>query len=169
MCRCTTANLNSYNNTTNHFILLDSSGYYTNLAVYGTPSQSSNRLSFAHASRAIDRNNEGVFGLGSVTHTNADAVHVRAWWEVDLNDNSLVYSVVVFNRVDCCMDRLSNFDVILKDQSHNVLRSIHEVQGGIEIMAFPMHPTLRSVRYVRVQLRGTGVLSLAEVEVYGET
>ena len=36
-------------------------------------------------------------------------------------------------------------------------------------MTFLMPSLLRGVRYVRVQLRGTNFLSLAEVEVYGET
>ena len=66
------------------------------------------------------------------------------------------------------MDRLTNFDVILKDQSKKVLRSIHEVKGGREIMAFAMPPILTGVRYVRIQLRDENYLSLAEVDVYGK-
>ncbi|XP_065830435.1 fucolectin-5-like [Oscarella lobularis] len=156
------------NFTRDYKILRDSATYYTNLAIYGTPTQSSTYSDSCNptASKATDGNNEGVFKPWcSVTlTTNSDA---SAWWEVDLNANSIVYSVVVFNRIDCCMTRLTNFDVILKDQSHKVLRSIHEVLGGTEIIAFSMYPILTGVRYVRVQLREKNYLSLAEVEVYG--
>ena len=118
------------------------------------------------ASKATDGNNEGVFHPWcSVTHTNNDA---SAWWEVDLKANSVVFSVVVFNRIDCCMDRLSNFDVIVKDQSHKVLKSFYERVGGREMMAYSVRPSLKGARYVRVQLRGTNYLSLAEVDVYGK-
>ena len=136
------------------------------MTVFGTATQSS---TYSHscnptASKAIDGNNEGVFyPWCSVTHTNKEAA---PWWEVNLRKGSTVYSVVVFNRLGD-MDRLSNFDVILKDKSHNVLRSIHEVQGDREIMGFEVQPVLEDVIYVRVQLRGKNVLSLAEVEVYG--
>ena len=138
------------------------------MSVYGTATQSSTFYHSCHptASKAIDGNSEGVFhGWCSVTHTNQDA---SAWWEVDLKASSLVYAVVLFNRVDCCMDRLSNFDVILTDQSHHVLGTYYEAHGGREIMAFLMHSILTGVYHVRVQLRGKNYLSLAEVDVYGK-
>ncbi|XP_065831642.1 fucolectin-5-like [Oscarella lobularis] len=156
------------NFTRDYKILRDSATYYTNLAIYGTPTQSSTYYHSCNptASKAIDGNTEGVFSPWcSVTLTNNN---LRSWWEVDLKANSIVYSVVLFNRVDCCMDRLSNFDVILKDQSHKVLRSLHEFDGGREIIAFSMYPMLTEVRYVRVQVRERKHLSLAEVYVYGK-
>ena len=140
---------------------------YADLSAYGTATQSS---TFSHsckpnASKAIDGNSEGVFRWCSVTHTNQDAA---AWWEVDLKVSSSVVSVVLFNRVDCCMNRLSNFNVLLKDQLHKVLRSYYEGRGGREIMSFPVRPTRTGVYYVRVQLRRKNYLSLAEVDVYGK-
>ena len=37
-----------------------------------------------------------------------------AWWEVDLGKSYAIASANVTNREDCCGDRLSNSDVILK-------------------------------------------------------
>ena len=147
-------------------ILRDSAPYYTNMALNGTATQSSthNHSCDTSASQATDGNSEDA--PCSITRTYNES---SAWWEVDLKDDkSLVYSVVVYNRIDCCMDRLSNFDVILKDGSQQVLRSLYEAKGGREMMFFPMEPILRGVRYVRIQLRGTNYLSLAEVNVYGK-
>jgi hypothetical protein len=60
----------------------------------------------------------GHFIAGSVTHTNA---YPRQWWEVDLGRQSEISSVPLYNRVDCCQDRLTNFEVqiVLNDSKNN--------------------------------------------------
>ena len=54
----------------------------------------------------------GNFFNGSVTHTNADP---NAWWQVDLGASAAVSSIVVWNRTDCCGDRLSDYWVFVSD------------------------------------------------------
>jgi hypothetical protein len=72
--------------------------------------------------------------------------------------------VEVWNRTDCCPDRLTNFKVILLDANQTVVSSVNVPgQGGT--------PTTVQIsgtaRYVKVQLVGTNYLSLAEVKVWG--
>ena len=47
-----------------------------------------------------------------MTHTNADA---NAWWQVDLGASANISSITIWNRTDCCMDRLSNHWVFVSD------------------------------------------------------
>lgn len=57
---------------------------------------------------AVDGNTDGVFADGSVTHT---AGTEPGWWQVDLGSNQPVGKIVVWNRTDCCGDRLTNFTI----------------------------------------------------------
>jgi hypothetical protein len=97
----------------------------------------------------------------NVSHTNSDA---QAWWQVDLGSVQAIGRVNVWNRVDCCSDRLTNFDVKLSTDGSNWTSTINVPgQAG--------SPTSidfggQNGRYVRVQLRGTGFLSLTEVQVF---
>jgi len=84
---------------------------------------------------------------------------------VDLGTSMNLGSVVVFNRTDCCSERLSDFDIWL---SYNGIDWGMQPAAG---MTGPMlNPTAFSMnapgRFVRVQLRGTNYLSLAEVQVF---
>jgi len=130
-----------------------------NLAVGTTASQSST-LSGAGPWRAIDGNTDGNWWNGSVTHTLLEA---HPWWQVDLGVSHPIGTVIVFNRTDCCSERLSNFDVMVSGDGSN-----WQWIGGITGQAQPRNVFLTNApgRFVKVQLRGTDYLSLAEVEVY---
>jgi hypothetical protein len=123
-------------------------------------------------SRAVDGNTSGDWNVGSVTHTQ---VENHAWWQTDLGGARIINSVQLWNRTDCCSERLANFYVLVSDAPFNstdlqttlnqpgVSAYYTAGQGG--------SPTTvvvnRTGRYVRVQLGGSDILSLAEVQVWG--
>jgi RHS repeat-associated protein len=112
---------------------------------------------------AVDGNTSGNWLDYSVTATNSDA---QAWWRVDLGTMQSVQNVEVWNRTDCCPERLTNFNVILLDASQAVVATVNVAgQAGT--------PTTVQIsgaaRYVKVQLVGTNYLSLAEVKVWSAT
>ena len=125
------------------------------------------------ASRAVDGNTDGNWRAGSTTHT-TDAE--QSWWQVDLAAQSSIRDIVVHNRVNCCTDRLSNFYVLLSDtpfdgrtledllNDSTISRSFHT---GLTDTSLRIPVTGTNARYVRVQLQNQGILSLAEVEVFG--
>jgi len=143
----------------------------TNWALSGTATQSST-LSPAVAGRAIDNNTDGNWANNSITHTYADA---EAWWHVDLGSVRSIASIQLWNRTDCCSNRLSNFYVFVSDvpfTSTSVSATI--AQSGVSNYftsgegGYPTTKTIgRTGRYVRVQLAATDYLSLAEVKVWG--
>lgn len=88
-----------------------------------------------------------------------------------------IASVNIFNRTDnCCRQRLSNFYVLISDEPF-ANKSLTELLNDSTVEQ-SFHASLSSNsleiavnnaqgRYVRIQLRDLGTLSLAEVEVMG--
>lgn len=144
---------------------------YDNLALNQSATQSSTGYGGV-ASRAVDGNTSGSWGNGSVTHTNNEN---QSWWQVDLGASAMIQAVKLYNRTDCCSERLSNYSVFVSDvpfesESVEAIRT----QAGVSEYSFTSAPNptelisvIRSGRYVRVQLHNSGFLSLAEVQVFG--
>lgn len=133
----------------------------TNLALNKSATQSTDPGWGGPASDAVDNNTSGNWSDGSVTHTNYDNL---AWWQVDLGGTYTINSVQVWNRTDCCAERLTNFNVTLLDANQAVVASAnYPAQAGSATTI-----TITGTgRYVKVQLAGTNYLSLAEVKVWG--
>ncbi len=112
------------------------------------------------ASRAVDGNTDGNYNAGSVTHTAGDP---NPWWQVDLGQKFFVVSVDVFNRTDCCNDRLAGAKVQLIGDDNQVLLE-QRLTAETTVQSLSFLPG-RSVRFVRVQGAGSQYLSLAEVQV----
>ncbi len=67
------------------------------------------------ANRAVDGDTTGVYGQGSATHTQENTPN--PWWEVDLGASVPIESIKVWNRTDCCTDRLQGFTITVLDGS----------------------------------------------------
>jgi YD repeat-containing protein len=140
----------------------------------GKPTAQSSTLVYnppGDASHAVDGNTDGNYFAGSVTHTNTDN---QPWWQVDLGAVQSVGAIHLWNRTDCCQDRLANYYVFVSDAPFASTDPAQtQAQAGVwtsyNAGQAPTHATLtanRAGRYVRVQLAGTGILSLAEVQVF---
>ena len=143
----------------------------TNLA-QGRPTRQSSTAYSGAASRAVDGNTNGVYNQNSITHTNNDT---NAWWQVDLGSVRTIETIQLFNRTDCCSNRLSNFYVFVSN-SDMTGRSYSSLVRDSAVRKYwvsgpaPASLTLNAAtsgRYVRVQLSGRNYLSLAEVQVWG--
>jgi F5/8 type C domain len=133
----------------------------TNLALLKNAFQSST-LNGANASRANDGNTDGVFSDNSVSHTNFE---FRPWWQVDLGSVKSIGGVVVFNRTDCCSDRLSDFDIFASVDG-STWQWAAGFSGSLTGVSAELDMSAVQGRFVAVQLRGTNYLSLAEVQVF---
>jgi hypothetical protein len=148
----------------------------SNLAQGKTASQSSMFPGYATsgAASAVDGSTDGVFFDGSVTATNLE---INAWWQVDLGTSATVNSIVIWNRTDCCGDRLGDFWVFVSNVPFSPTDTPLTLQNRPG--TFSSHQTAApnpsttivaggaQGRYIRVQLTGTDYLSLAEVQVFG--
>jgi hypothetical protein len=143
----------------------------TNLALRKQASQSSTGYG-GDAGRAVDGKTDGNYSANSVSHTNNQP---HQWWQVDLGAVYPIQSVRIWNRTDCCAERLSRFYVFVSDTpppAGNVQAS--QNHPGVGSFFFDRTagrttdiPVNRNGRYVRVQLTGADYLQLAEVEVFG--
>lgn len=87
------------------------------------------------ADRAIDDNTSGLWGHRSVTHTTH---HPREYWQVALNPPSFIYSVDVFNRTDCCSDRLDGASLEMIGTDDELL--YQKTLNGDDIQRVPVPP-----------------------------
>ncbi|MFE7549313.1 alpha-L-fucosidase [Streptomyces gardneri] len=152
---------------------LDAAG--SNLALRKPATQSSTGHNGAPG-RAVDGNTGGNWPGNSVTHTSETPLDTNPWWQVDLGSSQHLSSIKLFNRTDCCSNRLRDFYVFASDTPFTSNDpNVTKTQAGVwnTYRATAVGTTLslpvgRTARYLRVQLAGSDrPLSLAEVQVLG--
>ena len=122
------------------------------------------------AFRAVDGNTNGSFGAGSVTHTNgnSDVGTLNPWWRVDLGASFNVLDINIFNRTNCCFGRLNGATVYVGNvdsTNPSDYTAVGTLTGSTSVQTIA--GVSISGRYVMVRIGGTGILSLAEVQVMG--
>jgi hypothetical protein len=138
-----------------------------NVALDGTASQSSLGAGGV-ASRAIDGNTSGIWGDGSITHTTGGSGTTNPFWIVDLGEEFLIDSVVIWNRTDCCTTRLDNAIIEIFDSAMNLAGTYNAV-GTFASPDYNISGGGLTAQFVQVRLEGQGrILSLAEVQVFSE-
>ena len=127
-----------------------------NLAL-GRPAQQSSLYAPGYeASRCVDGAKDAL------CHTNRQ---VAPWWQVDLQDTYAIGEVVVYNRTDCCMERLRTLNILVSADGQNWQRAYVHNGSDFQVLRAPIGG--RPGRFVRLQLTATDYLNITEVEVYG--
>ena len=86
---------------------------------------------------------------------------------LDLGTAVDVAYVAVYNRRDCCQDRLADYTVSYRVHSTDAWTVCAEATAAADAVGPLLSECPQLAQYVRVQLPGAGrVLNLAEVEVY---
>ena len=73
------------------------------------------------SSRAVDGTKSGRYSKGSVTHTQV----YNNWWEVDLLKPYELSKIIVYNRTDCCNNRLRNANITLLGEGRKFISKIN--------------------------------------------
>ncbi len=141
----------------------------TNLALGKPATQSSTYLYHSIvpvAGYAVDGNTDGYFLNKSTTHTHYEQ---GAWWQVDLGGEKNIKQIIIYNRTDCCVNRLSNYQVSISNKAdfstHTYQQDFHVAPNPKKIIQ--LDASGKQGRYVRIQLLDSDYLSLAEVQVMG--
>ena len=154
------------------FLLLFSFSIFTmaqtNVALNKSASQSSNYSSSKGLpGNAVDGNTSGNWYDNSVTHTIVSGQN-DPWWTVDLGAVYSVNQINVWNRTDCCQDRLHSFKIFIKKSYSDSWSTFVDGYQMHQNRNPHVFTNTKLARYVKVQLfNSSGILSLAEVEVYG--
>ncbi|WP_396190678.1 discoidin domain-containing protein [Flavobacterium sp.] len=152
---------------------------HKNLALKSKAHQSG-ELGFGGASLAIDGNTDGDYAHGSVTHSESNK---NAWLDIDLGSESYISSVRIWNRTDCCRERLKNYWIFISKEPFSKSDTAFDLRGKNGVASYSRLKTYENSiisvdnvlgRYIRVQLGGSenaegNYLSLAEVEVNGSS
>lgn len=147
-----------------------------NLALAGTATLSSTYPG-GDASKAIDGNTNSNWFEGSVAHsggsTNTD------WLTIDLGSSQLIDEIHIWNRTDCCSDRLSNAYVMVSNMpfptNTNISQSLSnstftfqlENTSGLTQIIISAGTT---GRYIRLQMAGNisgRYINIGELQVFG--
>jgi hypothetical protein len=128
----------------------------------------------AGPSRANDGNRSGNFWDNSVSHTDAGftwgvSEAPGQWWYVDLGAERVVNSVRIWNRTDCCWDRLSHYKILAWDSQAVTWKVIADQSATVtNENPFLNHPINNvKARWVMVAKTDDNYLQLGEVEVIG--
>jgi len=126
----------------------------------GKPAYQSSQYQTYYASNAVDND------YGTFSHTQPNL----PWWKVDLQTSYNIGVVKLYNRQDCCQERLSNLKINLLDVHNDVSpseRTYGDVRNGQIELKFNFNGVEASL--VKVSLQGNKSLHLGEVEVFEET
>jgi len=129
------------------------------------------------AKKAVDGNTNGDFWQGnSCTHTKNE----KSWWRVNLGRKYEIEKVTIWNRADCCADRLSGAKIQVKDSKQNgkLTGSCGDAKTGLTKDTTQTAQCTRSSsmeaevasKYPmgdQVYIEAKHVLTLCEVKVYG--
>ncbi|MEC9352011.1 MAG: discoidin domain-containing protein, partial [Planctomycetota bacterium] len=131
-----------------------------NVALLGTATTSSN-CHGSVASRAIDGNIDGWWGNASTTHTCGE---VDPWWEVDLHNTYDCDNISLWNRSDCCQERMAGITLQILDEAREVVFEVNDLDAQRErLISIDTEGT--PGRFVRIS-RNTTTLSLSEVQIF---
>ena len=151
--------------------LVVTSNAQENVALGKSTSQSSTGYSLP-ASKAVDGKHTGDWRKDKdISHTNPES---NPWWQVDLGAVYAISKIVIWNRRDCCWERLQGFH-IMGAESPITANSTTESQltDGPHSFTSAQQPSMnlslnKRARYIRVFIPGDKkVLSLAEFQVFG--
>jgi hypothetical protein len=99
-------------------------------------------------------------GANSLTHTNQIT---NPWWQADMGQNRNIKMIKVFNRDDCCSDRLANYQVRI---GNNADIWLNPACPGTFTGSQTIECDL-SGRYLGITLPGTNrILTLCEVQAF---
>lgn len=132
-----------------------------NIAAF-KPTRQSSQFEHGNANRAVDGNTNGNWGASSVTHTNNEN---NPWWEVNLLDEYDINTITLFNRSDCCPERLNNFSIIVANREGGN-GTVFNTENSTFTGSKSYRGSARG-QYVRIQFNKPGIISLTEVVVNG--
>ncbi|XP_071151597.1 fucolectin-like [Mytilus edulis] len=131
-------------------------------------------LSYRPSYNAVDGNIVQWMTSSASTCTSSVSGEEPSWWAVDLGAIYDISHVIIFGRTDCCVWKLSNFDIDVIKPCRNKTNWFED--GVIQLCYHQQAPTTylnatcynRMIgQYVRIRLNDPNILSLCEVEVHG--
>lgn len=144
-------------------------GSAASLVSFHSAVQSSDYWDGGEAELAIDGNQNGDWHLGSVSSTaggRVDEPDDDPWWKGTLNHISAISKIVIYNRSDCCSERIMGFRLTISIGDEDVF--MYDDKSVSAQNAYEIHVDSLVGNKIKIEILGPSkVLNLAEVEVFG--
>ena len=106
---------------------------------------------------------------GLLHHTNKEA---NPWWEVDLQGRFDISSIKLYNRTNCCPERLNNFTILVSDAPFTgnfggTTFISNQAAPRVSQEYTPAGGNTVTGRYVRLYTNQTNYMSIPEIEIFG--
>ncbi|MEC8411213.1 MAG: DUF1549 domain-containing protein, partial [Planctomycetota bacterium] len=138
-----------------------------NIAHTGQATQSSVDYN-SPAAKAIDGNHDGSFASCSCTQSER-----AAWWELDLGAEFPIDSVAVWNRTDCCPERLDKLSIQVLDEQRQATgtRVLEKAQArnALPADAVDAEPETREFSVDLALNEESGLDSVAALQLVGKS
>ncbi|MEE3033313.1 MAG: DUF1549 domain-containing protein, partial [Planctomycetota bacterium] len=138
-----------------------------NIARTGQATQSSVDYN-SPAAKAIDGNHDGSFASCSCTQSER-----AAWWELDLGAEFPIDSIAVWNRTDCCPERLDKLSIqVLDDQRQATGKRVLEkaqARNALPADAVDAEPETREFSVDLALNEESGLDSVAALQLVGKS
>jgi hypothetical protein len=113
---------------------------------------------------------------GTVTHTIPTSPN-NNFWEVDLNRETSISSIKIFNRTDCCSERIIGATVYLLNNDRNVVYQLINPLNGNNIQElkkinFSYRMIMRNVRYIELKKTPNATIkpiAIAQLQAFAYT
>ena len=135
----------------------------------GKPARQKTHTSNNHyASLAVDGNTNQQYPGGSCTHTLLD---YENWIRIDLENRAVVNSVTIYNRADCCSERLTDASIDLASDADNIVNKqicteFYQIKTANQIENFKCNPSTNGI-FVRLTIHSYNILTVCEMQVWG--
>ena len=98
-----------------------------------------------------------------VFHT---SLETNPWWKVDLQNEFIVESIVIWNRLDLCLDRLNKFSILMSTDG-TAWTVVHSKEDEAEFEVYKADFGEGCVtRFVQIRLDGQNYLHFRECQVF---
>jgi len=135
----------------------------TSFPVFISAIQSSTFLGIYHAHYAIDGNTNQNLTQAFMSHTDNDLS--GPWWEGTLNRSTRMSQILIYNRQDCCAERIVGFTLSILDGNDNALWSWTDTSGTQQSIYTIDTSASAPGSKVKVKLNRQDFLQMAEVVV----
>lgn len=161
-------NESSQSNTLTITTSSDSNPNSSQINLIGLNAEQSSLYGNSIASLAIDGNTSGN-GDTQVTHTAVG--QENSWWRLDLGAEYNLTRIDVYNRIDCCSDRLDGTKVYVGSidsySPSDYQQFGNTLTGSTSRQQLDFNATGRYILVSQHDISGSRILSIAELEAYG--
>lgn len=145
-------------------------GSTASILSFDTAVQSSDYWDGGEAKLAIDGDTNGDWSLGSVSSTAGGYLYdmdTNPWWIGTLKHISAISNIKIYNRNDCCLERIIGFRLTISVGDEDVFMYNDKSTIGQSVYEIPMDATIGNKIKIELPPGLDRILHLAEVEVYG--